>query len=207
MRHNFKDNVRIPMKNNPVLLDKVIQGIQVKLKERLSWLNHSFGRGYKITEYQGEDKVLYPAAYVGNGEYESLMPSDTLGNFSWFDIYDPQEITVFTPGKTNLKFSGAIVFWFDLNTIFADARANYSEEVKNEILSVLSSPGLVEDGKFKLIAVYETLEKLYDGYSIMRAYNPYSYKSEGIQNIDKQFFMHPFAGIRVEFEIIANEVC
>jgi hypothetical protein len=41
----------------------------------------------------------------------------------------------------------------------------------------------------------------------MRAYNPYSYKSEGIQNIDKQFFMHPFAGIRVEFEIIANEVC
>lgn len=202
-----KTNVRVPKKGNPVLLDRVIQPIQDKLKSKLPWLDTAFGRGYKIAEYQGEDKVLYPAAYAGNGEYLSLMPSDEYGNFCWFDIYDPQEIKVFTPGKTNITFSGAIVFFFNLNTIFADNNCDYSEEVKKDIVDALTAPGFMSDGRFTVTAIYETLEKLYDGYSIMRAYNPYSYKSEGVQTLDKQYFMHPYSGIRVEFEIKANEVC
>lgn len=199
-------NIRIPLKDNPVLLDRAIQSLQTRLSDNLAWLNYAFGRGYKMVEYQGDDKVLYPAAYLGNGEYASLMPSDEFGNFCWFDIYDPQEVVVFTPGKSHLKISGAIVFWFNLNSIFADADANYSEEVKKEIIDVLTMPG-ASAGRLTIKAVYETLEKLYDGYSIMRAYNPYSYKSEGVQRLDKQYFMHPYAGIRIEFEMQINEVC
>ena len=39
--------IKIPMKKNPVLLDKIIQDIQTKLKEKLTWLDYAFGRAYK----------------------------------------------------------------------------------------------------------------------------------------------------------------
>ena len=40
-----------------------------------------------------------------------------------------------------------------------------------------------------------------------KIYNNYSYKGEGIQAIDKQFFMHPYAGLRFEFEMTTRELC
>ena len=40
-----------------------------------------------------------------------------------------------------------------------------------------------------------------------KIYNSYSYKREGIQDIDKQFFMYPYAGIRIEFTITTRELC
>ena len=37
--------------------------------------------------------------------------------------------------------------------------------------------------------------------------NNYTYKGEGIQDIDKQFFMYPYAGIRIEFTLTTRELC
>ena len=45
------------------------------------------------------------------------------------------------------------------------------------------------------------------GYSIEKIYNNYTYKGEGIQDIDKQFFMYPYAGIRIEFTLTTRELC
>ena len=115
-------NVKIPKKENPVLLDKVIQDIQDTLAEKLKWLNYAFGRAYKLVEHNSDgSKFIYPAAYIGNSEYVSLLPNDNFGNFSWFDLYDPQEITAVVQSLPQFTFSGALVFWFDLNSIFADA--------------------------------------------------------------------------------------
>ena len=46
-------NVQIRMKENPVLLDKVIQDIQNSLKAQLNWLDRAFGRAYKLVEHSG----------------------------------------------------------------------------------------------------------------------------------------------------------
>ena len=202
-------NVKVITKENPVLLDKVIQDIQETLADKLKWLNYAFGRAYKLVEHNNDgSKFIYPAAYIGNSEYVSLLPNDNFGNFCWFDLYDPQEVTAVVQSIPQLTFSGAIVFWFNLNSIFADANAMYIEEVKDEIIRVLTGPGIIKDsGRLELNKIYERFENIYKGYALEKIYNNYSYKGEGIQDIDKQFFMHPYAGLRFEFNITTRELC
>ena len=170
-------NLNIPIKQNPVLLDKVIQDIQQALKEKLKWLDYAFGRAYKLVEHQDNGgKFIYPAAYTGNSEYISLLPNDNYGNFSWFDIYDAQEIIQVVQSTPQFTFSGAIIFWFNLNTIFADSDAMYTEEVKDEIVRVLTTPGLItQTGRLTINKIYERFENLYSGYSLENIYNSYVY--------------------------------
>ena len=202
-------NVKVVTKENPVLLDKVIQDIQETLADKLKWLNYAFGKAYKLVEHKNDgSKFIYPAAYIGNSEYASLLPNDNYGNFCWFDIYDPQEITAVVQSLPQFTFSGAVVFWFNLNSIFADSKAMYTEEVKDEIVRVLTGPGFIKNqGRLTITKIYERFENIYKGYALEKIYNNYSYKGEDIQSIDKQFFMHPYAGLRIEFEITTRELC
>lgn len=202
-------NVKIIEKENPVLLDKVIQDIQKTLSQKLKWLNYAFGRAYKLVEHKSDgSKFIYPAAYVGDSEYASLLPNDNFGNFCWFDIYDPQEIIAAAQSLPQFVFSGAIVFWFNLDTIFPNADAMYTEEIKDEIVQVLTGPGLIKNqGRLTINKIFERFENIYKGYALEKIYNNYTYKGEGIQAIDKQFFMHPYAGLRFEFDMITRELC
>lgn len=202
-------NVNIRFKEQPVLLDKVIQDMQVALKEKLLWLDYAFGKAYKLVEHRSDgEKYIYPAAYIGNSEYVSLVPNDNFGNFCWFDIYDPQDITQIVQSTPQFTFSGAIVFWYNLNSIYQDSDFIYSEEVKDEIIRVITTPGIIKQtGRLTINKVYERFENIYKGYSIEKIYNNYTYKGEGIQDLDKQFFMHPYTGLRLEFTLTTRELC
>lgn len=205
----IENNIKIPIKENPVLLDKVIQDIQSILVEKLSWLDRAFGRGYKLVEHTQEgEKFIYPATYIGNSEYVSLLPNDNFGNFCWFDIYDPQEITPIVQSTPQFIFSGAIVFWYNLDSIYPDSDAMYTEEIKDEIIQVLTTPGFIKTtGRLTVTKIYERFENIYKGYSVERIYNSFAYKGQDIQSIDKMFFMHPYAGLRIEFNMITRELC
>lgn len=195
-----ENSVQIRFKEDPVLLDKILQDMQKSLMNRLKWLNCAFGRAYKLVEHRPDgNKFIYPAMYNGNGEYVSLLPNDNFGNFSWFDIYDPQKITEVVQSLPQYTFSGAIIFWYDLSSIYEDETVMHTEEVKDEIMQVLTTPGLITTtGKLVINDIYERFENIYKGYSI---------KGEGIQDIDKQFFMYPYAGIRIEFTLTTRELC
>ena len=200
-------SVNIRNKSNPVLLDKVIQDLQATLLSKLKWLDKAFGRAYKLVEHSNGDKFIYPAAYIGNSEYISLLPNDNFGNFCWFDIYDPQEIINIVQILPQFTFSGAIIFWFNLNSIFADSNSMYTEEVKDEIIRILTTPGIITtNGRLEISKIYECFENIYKGYSIEKIYNSNNYNGN-IQSIDKQFFMHPYSGLRFEFKIITRELC
>lgn len=196
-------------KENPVLLEKVLQDLQKSLKERIPWLDNAFGRAYKLVEHRPDgDKFVYPAMYNGKGEYVSLMPNDRFGNFSWFDIYDPQRVTQRVPALPNITVDGALVFWYDLGTIYDDDSVLHTEEVKDEILQVLTTPGLIaSNGSLRVNELKERFENIYDGYSIEKIYNEYTYKGDSIQDLDRQFFMYPYAGLRVEFTLTTKELC
>lgn len=200
---------QIPFKQDPVLLDRVLQDIQQSLLKKLPWLDMAFGRAYKLIEFRTDgNKFVYPAAYSGDSEYISLLPNDNYGNFCWFDIYDPQKVTAVVQALPQYTFNGAIIFWYNLNSIYPDSKAMYTEEVKDEIMRVLTTPGLISfTGKFSVNEIYERFENIYKGYSIEKIYNNYIYSGEDIQSIDKQFFMHPYAGIRIEFSLITRELC
>lgn len=203
------DKITICKKAEPVLLDKVIQDIQDSLDERLPWLDIVFGKAYKLVDHRLEgDKFIYPAAYVGNSEYVSLLPNDNFGNFAWFDIYDPQDVISIIHSNPQFTFSGAIIFWYNTMSIYQDDSMMYTEEIKNEIINALTAPGLIKQtGRLEIKRIYEGFENIYKGYSLEKIYNNFSYKGDDIQSIDKQFFMHPYSGIRIEFEITTRELC
>ena len=204
-----ESNVNIAYKSDPVLLDKVLQDIQKTLKSKLTWLDYAFGRAYKMSEHRPDgNKFIYPAAYNGNAEYVSLLPNDNFGNFSWFDIYDPQERRYVVQGLPQFTFNGAIVFWYNLSTIYGDNSMLYTEEIKDEIIRILTSPGVISgQGKIEISRIYERFENIYKGYSIEKIYNNNLYKGQGIQDIDKQFFLYPYAGLRIEFSLKVREIC
>lgn len=202
-------DVNIKFKKDPVLLDKMLQELQQKLMESLPWLNVAFGRAYKLARHdEGGNKFLYPAAYNGKSEYISLMPNDNYGNFSWFDIYDPQEITPISQSLPQYTFSGALIFWYNLDSIYDNNDFVYTEEVKNEVLRLLTTPGIVSGAsRLNITKVYERFENIYKGYSLEKVYNNWAYKGEGVATYDKQFFMHPYAGLRIEFNITTRNLC
>ena len=204
-----RDKITIHKKAEPVLLDKVIQDIQDSLNERLPWLDIVFGKAHKLVDHRLEgDKFIYPAAYVGNSEYVSLLPNDNFGNFAWFDIYDPQDVISIIHSNPQFTFSGAIIFWYNATSIYQDDSMMYTEEIKNEIINALTTPGLIKQtGRLEIKRIYEGFENIYKGYSLEKIYNNFSYKGDDIQSIDKQFFMHPYSGIRIEFEITTRELC
>ena len=62
-----ENSVQIRLKENPVLLDKILQDMQKSLMEKLKWLNYAFGRAYKLVEHRPDgNKFIYPAVYNGN---------------------------------------------------------------------------------------------------------------------------------------------
>ena len=206
----MRDNsVQIRFKKNPVLLDKVLQDLQKLLTRELAWLDHAFGRAYKLVEHRPDNnKFVYPAAYNGHGEYVSLLPNDNFGNFSWFDIYDPQKVSQVVQTLPQFTFSGALVFWYNLSGIFEDESVLHTEEIKDEILRVLTTPGAItSSGRLDIDDIYERFENIYKGYSVEKIYNNHNYRGEGVQDIDKQFFMYPYAGIRIEFTLTTRELC
>lgn len=188
--------IHITTKENPVLLDRIIQDIQSALETNLSWLDHAFGKAHKLIDIQSNGtRLSYPALYNGKGEYVSLLPNDNFGNFSWFDIYDPQKIDTSVISKPKYTFKGALIFWYDISSIYYDNNCLYTEEVKEEILKLLTTPGLLRNnGHFKLIEIAERLENVYKEYVV----GP---------GVDRQFFMYPYFGLRIEFIITANAVC
>ena len=202
-------DVNIRFKKEPVLLDKMLQELQQRLMDSLSWLNVAFGRAYKLARHDdGGNKFLYPAAYNGKSEYVSLLPNDNFGNFSWFDIYDPQEITPISQGLPQYTFSGALIFWYNLDSIYEDNDFVYTEEIKNEVLRLLTTPGIVSGAsRLNITKVYERFENIYKGYSLEKIYNNWAYKGKGVAAYDKQFFMHPYAGLRIEFNITTRNLC
>lgn len=196
----IENSVHIRYKDKPVLLDRALQDIQGGLLSRLKWLNYAFGRVYKLVEYKPEGfKFTYPAVYNGQGEYLSMVPNDNLGNFSWFEIYDPQKVIQVAPGSSRYSFNGAIVFWYNLSSIYTDEDVLHTEEIKSEIIKALTSPGLTTSGsRVTVTEIYEQFENIYKGYVI---------SGDRLADGDRQFLMYPYAGIRVEFNLLTKELC
>lgn len=205
----MRERIQINYKDKPVLLDKVTQDIQKALADNLSWLDCAFGKAHKHIEYtESGKKLVYPVAYTGKGEYMSLLPNDNIGNFSWLDLYDPQEITFSIPSRPRITLDGALVFWYDLSSIYEDDAFLHTEEIKDEILRLLTKPGFLKGrNHISITKIYEKPESVYKGYAIEKLYDEDGALGADLRFLDKQFFNYPYAGLRIEFTLTIQELC
>ena len=173
------------------LFDKVIQGLQDALGE-LSWLNHIFGRSERLVKMVEGRKYYTPNVYAKNGEYISLVPDNTeLGNYCFFVLDEPQVVSVPMGLQNRLKAPFALVVWVDMRTV-ENKDARNTEYVKEQLLKTIRRAWL-RHGAVSVERVYQRAENVFDGYSL--------------DEVDNQFLMQPFAGLRITGELIVDEEC
>lgn len=180
---------KIHTNESPVLFDKVIAQMCDSFTTNLQWLNNAFGRVYHIEK----DDKIEPHIFVGNGEYFSLLPSDEIGNFSFFDVEDPQNINVTGNGNFIIELKAAIIFWFSITSIYNETDLILTEDVKLEILNAILKPGILTDGRVEVTAVKENIKNVYKGFST--------------DHIDAPFLVHPYYAFRFECTIKIRNTC
>lgn len=183
----------VPKPENPAFVDKVIVQLQDTLKNKLPWLDHSFGRCQRLVKIKDKSQYNYPGVHISNGEYINVFPDEKYKNFSFFIVEDPQNVD-FRPHTTNnVRLKYAVVFWVNLDKIFANSTDRNTEALKAQIVKVLTRQTFLTFGRIDIRQIYEQAENIYKGFSI--------------KEIDSQFLMQPYAGFRFEGEMMFTEDC
>ena len=173
------------------LFDKPIQCLQDALGT-LSWLNHIFGRSERLVQEQDGRKVYTPNVYRGKNEYISLLPDNTtLGNYCFFVLDEPQTIGAPMGIQNRLRAPFSLIVWVDMRKVENNDARN-TEYVKEEILKTIRR-AWVKHGAVEIGKVYQLAENVFQGYSL--------------DEVDNQFLMQPFAGLRITGELIVDEEC
>lgn len=176
----------------PYLFDKIIQDLQDALGG-LAWLNHVFGRCERLVKMQNGVRQYTPNVYVGRNQYYSLLPDNrTLGNYCFFVMQEPQEVSVPFATSNRLKAPFSLVVWMDMRTVGATYDDRNTEQLKEQVLKTLRR-GWLKHGSIILEKVYERAENVFQGYSL--------------NEVDNQFLMSPFAGFRITGEMQIDEEC
>ena len=185
---------------NPVMLDSVIAEIQTGLTEQLSWLDAAFGRAQKLVKMMNGKRIVTPNVFCGgwNGhgpnDYIEVSPDSKIGNFTFFEIEDPQTITP-GPWAREIKSPFGLIVWVDLTRVYNTADNRNTEKLKADILHVLNgrTDWHLSHGRIVINRIYEKVENIYRGYTL--------------SEIDNQFLMHPFWGARFDGLLEYDELC
>lgn len=191
---------KAPIIPNAVMLDRVMAEIQDGLIENLSWMDVAFGRCQRITKVIEGKKYIVPNVYCGgwNGhsynDYIEVMPDSKIGNFSFFEIEEPQTLTEGAWAR-DLKAPFSLIVWFDLREVYKQNDNRNTEKIKADILKILNghTDWHLSLGRITINKIYERTENIYRGYTV--------------SEIDNQFLMHPFAGFRFEGVMEVPELC
>lgn len=186
----------IPIIENPMLFDRVIAEIQKGLKDNLLWLDHSFGKAQRITKQINGKTYMFPAVYMGMGnEYRDVSPDSNLGNFCFFVLSEPQTIGWIPNQQGSMSTPFSIIFWFDIRKVYP---LKYNERnidsIKAEILKSLNLKIKTTTGNYSFNKVWELSENIYKEY-------------RGILELDNQFLMHPYGGLRFDGILNITEDC
>lgn len=189
-----------PIIPNAVMADRVLGDIQAGLVKNLSWLDVAFGKCQRLQKQINDKRITYPSVYCGgwNGhgenDYLEVSPDSKIGNFSFFELDDPQTIEPSVWAR-KIQTPFALIFWFDLRKVYDESCNRNTEYLKAQILNVINGRQgwTLPEGRIFIERCYERAENIYRGYSL--------------SEIDNQFLMHPFAGFRFEGTLEFSEVC
>lgn len=175
---------------DPVLLDKLIGEVQDDLALNLTWLTHAFGKSQKLVTKKDRKTYTYPGIFIQGTKYIDALPSSEYGNFCFFIVSDPQKADFQKNRFNTLKADVSVVFWFDLSKVSTSTDRRI-EAVKAEIIEVLTRKLRLKSGRFSFVDILEDAKEIYREYSI--------------DEIDTQFLMQPYCGLRFKGEMLLRE--
>ena len=176
--------------------------MQQVLVANLGWLDAAFGRCQRLAKKINGKQVITPNVYCGRwrghgpNDYIEVSPDSKIGNFCFFEVNDPETVDWNFRQLMDIETPISIIFWFDTRRVFNEAANRDISHLKNEILALLNGTSgltLHTGGKLVINRIYERAENIYRGYSL--------------SEIDNQFLMHPFAGLRFDGTIKMTQPC
>jgi len=179
---------RIHKKTDPKLFDKEVLKIQEALADAFPWLDYALGICETLTEVQNGRKQTSANLYIGMGQYEKIQPCEELGNFSFFTLRDPQEIS--QRNKNLVKSPFSLIIWYDTRKVSLPTDERNTEAIKAQILGVLHN---VHSPNFSITRIYEKPQNVFADYSYDHTQN--------------QYLMSPFAGLRIDGFMEASVPC
>lgn len=180
-----------PTLANPVMLDAAFQEIQTKLLSKLSWLDHAYGKAQAMKQIKGEGEESFPAVFVGEKSYLKMFPDGTIGNFTFFDA--PNVEDVIENGRVNktLQTVFQLIVWGDLRKVYpSDWTLRTNENVKQELIEFFRLNSF-PSARVKILRMFDRASDIYQGYAN--------------REIEDQFLMRPYFGFRIEGEIKYTE--
>lgn len=188
------NKVKVPIIDNPELLDSIIANIQKGLAENIGWLDYVFGRAERLVKFDANNRKIYtPNVYVGGNEYMEISPSSDIGNFCFFWVDDPQNVSWEAKINVGIKTNFSLIFWFNFNRIYNSADQRNKEELKKQILDVLNGGFWLKKGRITVNRIYELSENIFRGFSL--------------DETENQFLMQPYGGFRFEGMLEVSESC
>lgn len=178
---------------NPIGLDLAISKIQSDLANQISYLNYIFGRAFIHKSSKGKSNYTIPRAYIGKNEYRDLMPNDNLKTYCFFISDGPASPVDYLNNKSNIYTRDvSLIFWGSLKSINANKDYIFTEEIKSDLLRVLTYNSAVaeiieaDDDEFeKIFKEFKTTDKYYES--------------------NTQFLMFPWHGIRIKMSITYSD--
>lgn len=178
-------------RKDPALFDAVFSDIQDSLSSQLSWLDNTFGKAERI-QRQIEGKRYYePAWYMKDGDYRLLSPTDTLGNYSFFLLGEPQITDFEVWGSTGVKAPFSLIVWADIRKI--DRTDRNAEAMKENVLKVLNGGTRTIAGHFEINRIYERAENVFEGFTL--------------DEVTNQYTMHPYIALRFVGQVYTHTHC
>lgn len=186
------------------LADDPIAAVNASLLANLSWLDNAYGKVQRMTRRDEKgNPITFPGVYVGGStnDYISVLPDESLGNYSYFEIKDPAKYININKNFT-VEFEFKISFFFNWIDIFGED--NYKEAsieaVKEQILNVLVNT--------QFLRSIETFEVWEDANSIFQNFTDQGYiSSYDHHQIEGQFLMKNFGGIAISGVIVSLPSC
>lgn len=174
------------------LFDYVIQCLQDGLAQ-VTWLDHIFGRSERLVKTDVDGHRIYtPNVYYGKEEYLPLTPDNTeLGNYCFFVMDEPQTVGLGMGVQHRMRSPFSLIVWCDMRTV-GQSDVRDTEALKEQILKTIRK-AWIKKGSVTLERIYERSENVFQGFSL--------------DEVDNQFLMAPYWGMRVMGEIVVDEDC
>lgn len=181
------------LKNPTVVTTPSVTGIDLAIKNlqtalaSLPWLEKSFGRAWMLPINKGNEKVLEPHVYQGDGEYNSVMPNDALKSYSFWRVNGSRNLNEYEPlvnyGNFMLTDPVDVIFWFNMQAIDSTKNYIFKEELIKDVLNILSQ----DPNAFVLRIWDDKADDIFRGYTLSKSH--------------RDSLMYPFGAFRIEMNL------
>lgn len=168
---------------NPLFSVEVINDLTVDFFGK-PYLDKIYPTAFIGASIKGEDTHTFPRVYLNDGktDYIDVMPDDSLKGMTFFEV---EGLDNYDRLEQEFTLTLNQIFWFNMRKI-DDRGYDFTHELLADVLKTLDNGS--QSNEIVNISIEENFENIYSRYNLPESTN--------------HFFMFPYTGFKLSYEII-----